>query len=96
MAETSSLDDALKAEVVELRAALSEASEAHRAQQSAHYELTIRLEAAEAVAMEREAQFTAKRAELESKLHTSEEGFKVGGAGQNRLIPVLEAPDFSD
>jgi len=28
MAETSSLDDALKAEVVELRAALSEASEA--------------------------------------------------------------------
>ena len=52
-------------------------SEADRAQQSAHYELKLRLEAAEEVSTERVAQLAAKQTELESKLHTSEEGFKA-------------------
>ena len=74
--QSASLDDALKAEVLELRAALTEATQVQINQQSAQSELTARLETAEGASSVREIEFAERRDQLASKLEIAEEHAK--------------------
>lgn len=76
----ASLDAALEAEVVELRAALAEAVDAQSSQQSSLTELTMRLEAAESASKEQDAQLVGKRDQMAAKLAEMEENLSKSRA----------------
>ena len=77
MEATSSIDEALKVEVLELREALREAQEAHEVQEASLSVLTVRLEAAEAASADGEAQNALQVDELAAKLEKVEESLKT-------------------
>lgn len=76
----ASLDAALEAEVVELRAALAEAVDAQSSQQSSLTELTMRLEAAEGASKEQDAQLVGERDQMAAKLAEMEESLSKSRA----------------
>ena len=81
----STVDETLKAEVAELRAALTEALNAQSNHDSTHTELRLMLEAAETAYEEREAAFQSQRESLEARLNAAEERAEAKGAENTKL-----------